>query len=75
MARCTQTSGLEVYHKNRNGDDGLYNTIVLCQPCHEATASYGAPCVSAPGFSEATKNAALRQACNRCECGRMEGCH
>ncbi len=75
MERCTQTYGLEVYHKDRNGDNGLYNTEVLCQACHEATASYVAPGVSAPVFSEETKYAALMRADNQCECIRTEGCH
>lgn len=75
MARCTRTSGLEVHHKSRYGGNGLDNAEVLCQPCHEATSSYGTPGVSPPDFSEETRQAALRRAGNQCECTRTGGCH
>ena len=75
MARCTLIYGLEVYHKNRFGDNRLYNTAVLCQLCHEAEASYEMLSVSPPAFSEETKKAALSQAGNQCECTRTGGCH
>ncbi len=75
MARCTKTYGLEVHHKSRYGGNGLDNAEVLCQPCHEATPSYGTPGGSPPDFSEQTKQAALRRAGNQCECTRTGGCH
>lgn len=75
MARCTKTYGLEVHHKDRGGGNDLSNAEVLCQPCHEATPSYGVPGRSPPPFSEDTKERALRRAGNRCECERTGGCH
>jgi 5-methylcytosine-specific restriction endonuclease McrA len=75
MARCTQTSNLEVHHRRRDGGNGLDNAEVLCQKCHAATTTYGAPGPSPPDFDEATKQAALRQAGNHCQCTRTGGCH
>lgn len=75
MARCTQKYGLEVHHKNRNGGNDLGNAEVLCNPCHEATSSYGTIGTSPPAFSQDTKDTALRHAGNQCECTRIGGCH
>ena len=74
MARCKNTTKLEVHHKNRSGSNGLDNAEVLCQDCHGKTASYGQPGKSPPDFSDAVKQAALRIAGNQCECGR-DHCH
>lgn len=75
MARCTRTNGLEVHHKNRSGGNDLGNAEVLCQPCHEATSSYGTPGTSPPDFTEETKRQAHQRAGGRCECLRTGGCH
>ena len=74
MARCTRTRDLEVHHKNRNGSNNLGNAEVLCNPCHEATGSYGTPGNSPPAFSQDIKEAALKNANWQCECTRT-GCH
>ncbi len=74
MARCTQTKNLEVHHKNSKGSNGLDNARVLCEPCHEATNSYGKPGKSPPAFTEKTKEEAKENAKNRCECA-LTGCH
>jgi 5-methylcytosine-specific restriction endonuclease McrA len=75
MARCTRTRDLDVHHKRREGGNTLDNAEVLCQPCHKATQTFGEPGRSPPPFDEATKQAALRRAGNRCECTRTGGCH
>ena len=75
MARCTRKYVLEVHHKNRNGGNDLGNAEVLCEPCHEATSSYGTLGTSPPAFSQETKEAALQRAGWQCECTRSGGCH
>lgn len=75
MARCTRTRELDVHHIRRDGGNGLDNAKVLCQPCHQATSTYGAPGKSPPPFSQDTKDRALRQAGNTCECTSPSGCH
>lgn len=80
MARCTRNYSLEIHHICRDGGNGLDNAQVLCQMCHEATATYGSPLnraslSSPPPFDEATKQAAHRRAGYRCECTRTSGCH
>jgi hypothetical protein len=75
MARCTTKYGLEVHHIDPNGGNDLGNAQVLCQPCHEATPSYGGPGPSPPAFSEDTKKHALTNAGGQCECTRTGGCH
>ena len=74
MERCTSTRNLEVHHVRRDGGNDLSNAQVLCQSCHEQTASYGEPGQSPPDFDEGTKAKALRRAGNQCECTR-DGCH
>ena len=75
MARCTRTWNLEVHHKNRYGGNDLGNAEVLCNPCHEATSSYGTSGTSPPAFSQDTKDKVLKRAGNQCECTRTSGCH
>lgn len=75
MARCNRTTDLDVHHKRRDGGNTLDNAEVLCQPCHKATTTFGEPGHSPEPFDEATKQAALRRAGNRCECTRTGGCH
>jgi fructose-1-phosphate kinase PfkB-like protein len=75
MARCTRTWGLEVHHKRRDGGNGIGNAEVLCQSCHKATATYGVGGKSPDPFSQSTKDQALKNADNRCECTRVGGCH
>jgi 5-methylcytosine-specific restriction endonuclease McrA len=75
MARCARTTDLEVHHKRRDGGNRLDNAAVLCQKCHAATSTYGAPGASPPDFDEATKQAARRQAGNQCQCVLTGGCH
>jgi len=75
MARCTRKDGLEVHHKRRDGGNGLDNAEVLCDPCHEATRTYGTPGKTPPPFSEETKAKAFGRAENQCECTRAGGCH
>ena len=75
MARCTVKSSLEVHHKRRDGGNGLDNAEVLCQKCHKATETYGAPGKSPDPFDQATKDKALRRAGDQCECMRTGGCH
>ena len=75
MKKCIRTSKLEVHHKRTNGGNGLDNAQVLCQKCHENTSSYGDPDHrSPPPFSEATKESALKNAGNRCECTKETCC-
>ncbi len=33
--------GWEAHHVNRNGPDILSNCLILCQPCHKNTPSFG----------------------------------
>lgn len=75
MARCIRTTGLEVHHRSTTGGNGISNAKVLCQPCHEATASYGKPGTSPPAFGEETKDRARRAAGHQCECTSTSGCH
>lgn len=75
MARCTRKNGLDVYLKRCNGGNDLSNAEVLCNLCHEATATYGTPGNSPSTFSEDTKAKALRCSGNQCECVRVGGCH
>jgi 5-methylcytosine-specific restriction endonuclease McrA len=75
MARCTRTRDLEVHHIRRDGGNGIGNAKVLCEPCHSATSTYGAPGASPPPFAPATKEEALRRAGHRCECTSLSGCH
>ena len=75
MARCTRKYGLEVHHKRRDGDNSLSNAEVLCKDCHDATASHGTPGTSPPDFEQTTKDKALKNAGNQCECTRTGGCH
>ena len=75
MARCVRTRGLEVHHKRRDGGNGLDNAEVLCQPCHEATATYGVGGKTSPDFDESTKQAAFRRAGYQCDCTRTGVCH
>lgn len=72
--RCNETKNLEVHHLNRNGKNELQNALVLCQNCHENTASYGVKGNSPVPFSEEIKNKAFERAGNRCECTKL-GCH
>lgn len=75
MARCARTRGLDVHHRRRDGGNGLANAEVLCSTCHEATGTYGTPGKSPPPFDQTTKDRALRNAGNQCECTRTGGCH
>ena len=75
MARCIETINLEVHHKRRDRGNDLSNAEVLCEPCHNATSTYGTPGRTPPAFTEETINAALRQAGDQCECTRSGGCH
>ncbi len=75
MARCTSTRDLDVHHKRRDGGNGIDNAEVLCQPCHKATSTFGAPGNTPPSFDEDTKQRALRRAGNQCECTKSGGCH
>ena len=71
MSRCPNTKNLEVHHKRVDGGNKIENTEVLCQTCHENTASYGvAGRESPPDFEEKTKSMALYQADNQCSCTR-----
>jgi len=75
MARCTNTKNLEVHHKRVDGGNELDNAEVLCQDCHANTSSYGdTEHDSPPAFTQKTKDEALEQAGNRCECTRIS-CH
>jgi 5-methylcytosine-specific restriction endonuclease McrA len=74
MSRCTSTRGLEVHHKRVDGGNGLDNAQVLCQKCHEKTYSYGTHGHNPPDFTETTRQAALKQAGQRCECEKAN-CH
>ena len=74
MSRCTRTRRLEIHHINRNGDNGLSNTIVLCESCHEKTFSYGTPGKSPEPFPEYIKRQAIQNAGHRCECQKLN-CH
>ncbi|MDR2658785.1 MAG: hypothetical protein LBC27_02185 [Spirochaetaceae bacterium] len=74
MSRCTATKNLEVHHKRRDGGNGIDNAQILCHQCHENTATYGTDGKSSSPFSEATKEAALKRAGNRCECEK-DNCH
>jgi len=75
MARCHRTWGLEVHHKRRDGGNGIANAEVLCKDCHAATSTYGSPGKSPEPFSQETKDKALKNAGNRCECTKTGGCH
>ena len=75
MARCSNVLGLKVHHKRRDGGNGIDNTEVLCQVCHEAAESYGTTGASPPEFSEAVKDGALINSGIQCECTRTGGCH
>ena len=75
MSRCMVTWGLEVHHIRRNGGNELDNAQVLCQSCHVATSTYGAPGNPPPDFSQDTKDRALLRAGHQCQCTKMSGCH
>lgn len=75
MSRCTRTNNLEVHHKRRDGGNGLDNAEVLCEKCHQATASYGTPGESPPPFDFIVKMLAKLRAGSQCECTRTSGCH
>lgn len=75
MSRCTKTRNLEVHRIRRDGGNDLSNAKVLCQPCHEKTATFGAPGKTPPPFDEETNQRALRRAGNQCECTSTQGCH
>ena len=75
MARCTRTRNLEVHHKRRDGGNGFDNAEVLCSECHAATSTYGIAGASPPAFTQETKDKALKQAGNQCQCNRTGGCH
>ncbi len=68
--RCTNTKGLEVHHKRRDGGIDLSNAEVLCHHCHVNTSSYGTPGKSPHPFPVLVKANALKRAGNRCECTR-----
>ena len=74
MPRCTKTEKLELHHQDRSQGNGIENAEVLCQKCHENTASYGREGKTPKPFSSATREAAFRRAGSRCECTRL-GCH
>lgn len=75
MARCTRTTNLEIHHISRTGGNGIGNAKVLCQKCHGATRTYGVPGTSPPEFSQETKDKALKNAGNKCECTSTGDCH
>ncbi|HMM20846.1 MAG TPA: hypothetical protein PKA10_08890 [Selenomonadales bacterium] len=75
MARCIRTRKLEVYHRKSDGGNGLDNAEVLCPACREALSAALPAGVYPPAFSAATKQTALRNSGNRCECTRTGGCH
>jgi hypothetical protein len=75
MARCTRTQNLEVHHRSQTGGNGIDNAKVLCQRCHQITLTHGPPGQSPPDFDEATKQRAIKNAWNRCECTSSAGCH
>ncbi len=71
MAQCANTINLEVHHKNINGGNDILNAEVLCQICHQNTASYGvAGRESPPPFDETTRQLAFSRANFICECTR-----
>lgn len=72
--RCNSTVNLEVHHKRRDGGNGINNAEVLCSKCHANTSTYGEPGKSPKPFDEDTKEKALKNAGNKCECTR-ENCH
>jgi hypothetical protein len=74
MARCTRGS-VVVHHKRRDGGNDIGNAQVLCEACHKATATSGAPGKNPPDFDEATKTQARALARNQCECTSTSGCH
>ena len=74
MSRCNSKEKLEVHHKRRDGGNDIKNAQVLCHECHVNTTSYGVPGKSPPDFSAETKEEALLNAGNCCECEK-EGCH
>ena len=75
MARCTRTEEMEVHHIRRDGGNDINNARVLCQKCHEATATYGSDGNSPPPFSAAVKLRAYMRAANQCQCESTSGCH
>ena len=75
MGKCRRKDGLQVHHKRRDSGNGSANAIVLCQPCHENTGTYGAPGAAPPAFSFETRLMALHQAEFRCQCAsECSGC-
>ena len=75
MDRCMRRGDLEVCHIRKGGGNVLSNAKVLCDRCHEATPIHGQPGPNPPPFTQPVKDAALRQADNRCECMATTGCH
>ena len=75
MARCAQQHDLKVHRKACDGGKDLGNAKVLCNPCHEATSTYGIPGSTPSPFSDYTKVKALLRAGHQCECTRVSGCH
>ena len=75
MARCTRTEKLEVHHIRRDGGNEGDNAQVLCETCHQATDTFGAPGESPPPFSDLVKLIALSLANDQCECTSTRGCH
>jgi hypothetical protein len=75
MARCTKTTNLEVYHRRRDGGNGIDNAEVLCKDCYASTTSDGTPGINPPDFSEETKNLVFYLAGNQCQCIKTSGCH
>jgi 5-methylcytosine-specific restriction endonuclease McrA len=75
MNRCKSTTGLSVHHIRRDGGNEISNAKVLCGPCHENTSTFGTPGESPPPFSKATREQALKNAGNRCQCTSPSGCH
>ena len=61
---------MEVYHKKRDGGNGLDNAVVLCPECYGKKITYRIESVISLPFSISTKDAAFRRAFNRCECDR-----
>ena len=56
---------------NRAGGNDIGNAEVLCEPCHQATRSFGVPGKSPPAFSQEVKTRAISNAGNRCQCTRL----
>ena len=69
-SRCTHTGKLECHHMIRDAGCDPRNAQMLCEACHQATESYGAPGLSPPPFPAEVIAAAKARSGGRCECMR-----